>query len=88
MQDSRNALNRSRTGKNPFFLFIRPDFWTDLNACRQRLLFARQLTQRKCSLRSQGTTNIFLIVKGASFVNFPKVAVVHMRFHNKERQPE
>ena len=26
-----------------------------LNGCRQRLLFARQLTQRKCSLCSQGT---------------------------------
>ena len=33
--------------KNPFFKFIRPDFWTDLNGCRQRLLFVRQLTQRK-----------------------------------------
>ena len=54
-QDSRNPLNRSRTGKNPvFFTFIRPDFWTDLNGCRQRLLFTRQLTQRKCSLCSQG----------------------------------
>ena len=40
--------------KNPFSWFIRPDFWTDLNGCRQRLLFARQLTQRKCSLCSQG----------------------------------
>ena len=44
-QDSHNALNRSRTGKNPFFLFICPDFQTDLNGCRQRLLFAHQLTQ-------------------------------------------
>ena len=26
-----------------------------MNGCRQRLLFARQLTQRKCSLCSQGT---------------------------------
>ena len=50
----RNPLNRSRKGKNPFFKFIRPDLWTDLNGCRQRLLFARQLTQRKCSLCSQG----------------------------------
>ena len=39
--------------KNPVFKFIRADFWTDLNGCRQRLLFARQLTQRKCSLCSQ-----------------------------------
>ena len=35
-------------------LLIRPDFWTDLNDCRQRLLFVRQITQRKCSLCSQG----------------------------------
>ena len=54
-QDSRNALNRSRTGKNPIFYFIRPDFWTDLNGCRQRLLFARHVIPRKCSLCSQGT---------------------------------
>ena len=54
-QDSRNALNWSRTGKNLFFKFIRPDFWTDLNGCWQRLLFAWQLTQRKFSLCSQGT---------------------------------
>ena len=53
-QDSRNALNRSRTGKNPIFQFIRPDFWTGLNGCRQRLLFARQLIPRKCSLCLQG----------------------------------
>ena len=46
-QHLRNPLNRSRTG-------IRPDLWTDLNGCQQRLLFARQLTQRKCSLCSQG----------------------------------
>ena len=52
-QDSRNALNRSRTRKNPFFiLFVH--FWTDLNGCRQRLLSARQLMPRKCSLCSQG----------------------------------
>ena len=48
------ALNRSRTGKI-VFLSIRPDFWTELNGCRQRLLCAQQLTQRKCSLCSQGT---------------------------------
>ena len=54
VRDSRNALHRSRTGKNPLFKFIRPDFWTDLNSCRQRLLFAHQLTQQKCSLSSQG----------------------------------
>ena len=53
-QDSRNALNWSRTVKSPFFKFIRPDFWMDLNGCRQRLLFAHQLTQQKCSLCSQG----------------------------------
>ena len=41
--------------KNPFFYLFRPDFWTDLNGCRQRLLFTRQLTQQKCSLCSQGT---------------------------------
>ena len=40
--------------KNPFFKFIRPDFWTDLNGCRQRLLFARQLTPRKYSPCSKG----------------------------------
>ena len=40
--------------KTRFFKFIRPHFWTDLNGCRQRLLFTRQLTQRKCSLCSQG----------------------------------
>ena len=33
-QDSRNGLNRSRTGKKPFFKFIRRDFWTDLNGCK------------------------------------------------------
>ena len=43
MQDSRSALNRSRTVKNPFFKLIHPDFWTDLNSCRQRLLFVQQL---------------------------------------------
>ena len=39
-QSSKPVKNR----KNP----------TDLNGCRQSLLFARQLTQRKCSLCSQG----------------------------------
>ena len=53
-QDSRNALNWSRTVKSAFLKFIRPDFWMDLNGCRQRLLFAHQLTQQKCSLCSQG----------------------------------
>ena len=32
--------------------------------------------------------NIFLIVNVVLFVNFPNVTVVHMGFHNKERQPE
>ena len=45
-----------KNSKNSFCLFIRPDhFWMELNGCRQRLLFARQLTQRKCSLCSHGT---------------------------------
>ena len=44
--------------KTRFFKFIRPDFWTDLNGCRQRLLFARQLIPRKCSLCSQGTCHL------------------------------
>ena len=35
------ALNRSRTGKIVFFKCIRPDFWTELNGCRQRLLCAQ-----------------------------------------------
>ena len=36
-----------------------------LNGCRQRLLFARQLTQRKCSLsaRSRVTQSMTLTVK-------------------------
>ena len=54
-QDSCNPLNQLKTGKNPFFRFICPDFWTDLNGCRQRLLFTWQLAQQKCSLCSQGT---------------------------------
>ena len=53
-QASRNALNQSRTRKSVFFKFIRSGFWTDLNGCRQRLLFERQLVPRKCSLCSQG----------------------------------
>ena len=54
MQDPRNALNWSRTGKNLFFKFICPDLRMELNGCRQRLLFTGQLIQRKCSLCSQG----------------------------------
>ena len=54
-QDSGNPLNQIKTGKNPFVRFICPHFWTDLNGCRQRLLFTWQLTQQKCSLCSQGT---------------------------------
>ena len=61
-QDSRNALNRSRTRKTRFFKFIRPDFWTDLNGCRQRLLFERQLIPRKCSLCSQGTQKYMSLI--------------------------
>ena len=48
------ALNRSRTGKIVFLMYS-SRFLTELNGCRQRLLFARQLAQRKCSLCSQGT---------------------------------
>ena len=55
MQDSRNALNWSRTVKNPFFKLIPPDFWTDLNSCRQRLLFVRQLnSENVASARKVG----------------------------------
>ena len=32
--------------------------------------------------------NIFLTVYVELFVNFPNVAVVHMGFHSKERQPK
>ena len=64
-QDSRNVLNRPRTGKNPFFKFFRPDFWTDLNDCRQRLLFARQLIPRKCSLCSQGRLMVNLRISNS-----------------------
>ena len=60
MQDSRNALNRSRTGKKLRFLkFIRPHFWTDLNGCRQRLLFAWQLTQQNCN---QSTFRVLAVI--------------------------
>ena len=52
MQCSKPVKNR----KKPIFKFIHPDFWTDLNGCRQRLLFERQLTQQKCSLCSQGNS--------------------------------
>ena len=62
-QESRNVLNRLRTGKKPFFQFIRPDFLTDLSRCRQRLLFARQLTPRKCSLCSEGRSCISCVRK-------------------------
>ena len=36
-QDSRNALNRSRTGKNPFLIYS-SRFLNGFNGCRQRLL--------------------------------------------------
>ena len=54
-QGSRNGLNRSRQEKNRFFnLFVQISgrIWTV--ASLQRLLFAPQLTQRNCSLCSQG----------------------------------
>ena len=48
--------------KTIFFLkFISPDFWTDLNGCQQWLLFARQLTQQKCCLSSQGICYLIFI---------------------------
>ena len=75
-EDSRNALNRSRTGKNPFLKFIRPDFWTDLNGCRQRLLFACQLTQRKCSLCSQGTYSHLLRRGSTVTVCIPQLIIL------------
>ena len=55
-QDSRNGLNRSRTGKKTRFfnLFVQISGRICTVASRQRLLFARQLTQRNCSLCSQG----------------------------------
>ena len=59
MQDSRKTLTMLETGqeqeKKRFLKSICPDFWVNLNACWQRLLFACQLTQQKCSLCSQGT---------------------------------
>ena len=52
MQCSKPVKNRKKT----VFLFIRPDFWTDLNGCRQRLLFARQLIHRKCIASARRVT--------------------------------
>ena len=53
-QDSRNnhtVLQTSQEQEKTHVLkFICTDFWTDLNGCQQRLLFAHQLTKRKCSL--------------------------------------
>ena len=60
---SHNVLNQSRKGKNPFFKFIRPGFWTDLNSCRQRLLFVRHLIPRKSSLCSQGIRSVTVITQ-------------------------
>ena len=50
--------------KKPVFKFICPDFWTDLNDCRQRLLFARQPTQWEWSLCLQGTRSLALEAEG------------------------
>ena len=52
-QCSKPVKNR----KKPIFLIYSSRFleWMDLNICWQRLLFARQITQRKHSLCSQGT---------------------------------
>ena len=44
--------------KTCFLKFIRPGFWTDLNSCRQWLLFARHLISRKSSLCSQCIRNV------------------------------
>ena len=45
--------------------------WMDLNGCQKRLLFAQQLTQRKCNLCSQGTLYALKNVKkNAIFFNF------------------
>ena len=53
-QDSRNNHTMLQTSqeheKTRFLKFICSDFWTDLNGCQQRLLFAHQLTKRKWSL--------------------------------------
>ena len=50
-QDSRNNHTMLQTSqeheKTCFLKFICSDFWTDLNGCQQRLLFAHQLTKRK-----------------------------------------
>ena len=78
-QDSRNALNQSRTGKNPVFLIQCPDFRTDLNGCWQRLLFAPQPTQRKCSLCSQGKE---WSSYGSHFENPFKLNIMEQRFSN------
>ena len=80
-QDSRNALNRSTTGKNCFFKFILPNFWTDLNGCRQRILFARQLTQRKCSLCSQGSNStVFMQKKCLQHNSYAKSKHTHSEY--------
>ena len=42
-----------------------------LNGCRQRLLFARQLTQRKCSPCSQGTVRQELQPQNESIIHQP-----------------
>ena len=50
-QCSKPVKNR----KNPFFyLFVQ--IWTDLNGCRQRLLFTRQLIHRKCIASARRVT--------------------------------
>ena len=63
------TLNWSRTGKSPFLKFICPDFWTDLNDCRQRLLFACQPTQREWSLCLKGTRSLALETEGKIWSN-------------------
>ena len=40
----------SKKEKTLFLKFICSDFWTDLHGSQQRLLYAHQLTKRKCSL--------------------------------------
>ena len=56
-QDSHNNHTMLQTSqeqeKTRFLKFICSDFWTDLNGCYQGLLFAHQLTKRKCSLSWQ-----------------------------------
>ena len=51
-QCSKPVKNRKKT----VFLFIRPDFLTDLNGRRQRLLFAPQLIHRKCIASARRVT--------------------------------